>query len=83
MCGDNDTVPNPNTKYSEKKENQVSASGINIGVYESVPVFLKKGKYGLYAAWGEKTKSLKSLGNRPLENITFEEVLQEMKYNKK
>ena len=83
LCGDSDTHTNPNTKYSEKKENQVSASGINIGLHEGVPVFLKKGKYGLYAAWGEKTKSLKSLGNRPLENITFEEVLQEMKYNKK
>ena len=81
LCGDNDTLPNPNTICVGKKEKSVS-SGINIGIYEGHPVFLKKGKYGLYAAWGEKTKSLKSLGNRPVENITFEEVLQQMKYNK-
>jgi hypothetical protein len=28
----------------------------------------------LYAIWGENSKTLKELGNRPIENITFEEV---------
>ena len=46
-----------------------------IGIYEETPLFLKKGKYGLYASWGEKTKSLASLGNRPTENISLDEVL--------
>ena len=35
---------------------------------------MKKGKFGLYITWGENTKNLKEFGNRPIENITFEEV---------
>jgi DNA topoisomerase I len=48
----------------------------NMGTtFEGSPLLVKKGKYGLYASWGEKTKSLSSLGNRPMENISLEEVL--------
>jgi hypothetical protein len=43
---------------------------------------LKKGKYGYYAAWGTNTKSLKTLGNRPIENITREDILAAMENNK-
>jgi DNA topoisomerase-1 len=46
----------------------------NLGIYEGKQVILRKGKFGLYASWGEKSKTLKELGNRPIENITFEEV---------
>ena len=61
-----------------------------LGDFEENSVFLKKGKFGLYASWGEKTKSLSSLGNRPIENISFEEILpilqdnspQKYNYNK-
>ena len=35
---------------------------------------MRKGKFGLYASWGDNSKTLKELGNRPIENITFEEV---------
>jgi DNA topoisomerase-1 len=45
-----------------------------LGIYEGKQVILRKGKFGLYASWGEKSKTLKELGNRPIENITFEEV---------
>ena len=45
-----------------------------LGQYEGVPVYLKKGKFGLYISWGENSKTLKELGNRPIENITFDEV---------
>jgi len=45
-----------------------------LGNYEGNDVMLKKGKYGLYVVWGDKSKTLKELGNRPIENITFEEV---------
>jgi len=46
----------------------------NLGKYEGKDVILRKGKFGLYASWGENSKTLKELGNRPIENITFEEV---------
>ena len=45
-----------------------------LGQYNSKDVILRKGKFGLYVSWGENSKTLKSLGNRPLENITLEEV---------
>ena len=50
-----------------------------LGVYENEPVFLRKGKFGLYVTWGEKSKTLKELGNRPIESIHFEEVEQILK----
>jgi DNA topoisomerase-1 len=49
---------------------------ILLGKYEETDLFLKKGRYGLYASWDKKTISLKTLGNRPCENIGLEEVIQ-------
>jgi hypothetical protein len=37
-----------------------------LGKYKDEDLILKKGKYGLYAIWGDNKKSLSSLGNRPL-----------------
>jgi len=46
-----------------------------IGIYLEKEVIIKKGKYGLYAVLSGGTNiSLAKLGNRPLENIQFEEV---------
>jgi len=45
-----------------------------IGEYEGKEVVIKKGKYGIYIKYGNNTKSLKELGNRPIENITFDEI---------
>jgi DNA topoisomerase-1 len=45
-----------------------------LGQYEGKNLFLRKGKFGLYVTWGENSKTLKELGNRPIENITFNEV---------
>lgn len=45
-----------------------------IGNYEGHAVTLKKGKFGLYVTWGDNSKTLKELGNRPVESITFEEI---------
>jgi DNA topoisomerase-1 len=45
-----------------------------LGQYNGNDVILRKGKFGLYISWGENTKTLKELGNRPMENITFDEV---------
>jgi len=54
---------------------QKTVTEIELGTYKDCRLFLKKGKYGLYASWGEHSKSLSSLGNRPLENIALEEVI--------
>jgi DNA topoisomerase-1 len=54
--------------------NKISKSQYVLGQYEGKDVVLKKGKFGLYISWGENTKNLKELGNRPIENITFSEV---------
>lgn len=48
---------------------------IVLGEYKEKSVILRKGKYGLYVIWGENTQNLKELGNRPIENITFQEVI--------
>ena len=45
-----------------------------LGQYESNNVILSKGKFGLYVKWGNNSKTLKELGNRPIENISFDEV---------
>jgi DNA topoisomerase-1 len=45
-----------------------------LGQHNGKNVILKKGKFGLYIMWGENTKNLKEFGNRPIENITFDEV---------
>lgn len=54
--------------------NKSSKSQYILGQYEGKDVILKKGKFGLYIRWGENSKTLKELGNRPIENITFDEV---------
>ena len=48
-----------------------------IGDFQGHPVLIKKGKFGLYLCYGEKSKTTKSLsnfGNRPLESIMWEEI---------
>ena len=57
-----------------------SPSFINLGKYENNDVILRKGKYGLYISWGESnTRTLKELGNRPMESITFDEIQKYLK----
>ena len=46
------------------------------GKYQGFDLLLKKGKYGLYVSWGENTKSLSCFGNRPMDNITYEDILE-------
>jgi len=45
-----------------------------LGQHNEKDVILRKGKFGLYISWGENSKTLKELGNRPIDNITFDEV---------
>lgn len=54
--------------------NKTAKSQFVLGKYNDEDVILKKGKFGLYVMWGKNSKTLKELGNRPMENISFEEV---------
>jgi DNA topoisomerase-1 len=47
---------------------------IILGDYQDEPLTIRKGKYGLYVTWGSKSKNLSCFGNRPMENISFEDV---------
>ena len=59
----------------DDKENKETKPSLYIlGKYDEQDVIIKKGKFGLYIMWGENTKNLKELGNRPIENITFDDV---------
>ena len=53
------------------KQNQVQ-----LGIYKDEPLILKKGKFGLYVTWGQNSKSLSSFGNRPIDSIKLEDVLE-------
>jgi DNA topoisomerase-1 len=59
----------------EAKKTAMLANQIILGKYEENEVFLKKGKFGLYVTCGELSKTLKQLGNRPIESIQLEEVI--------
>ena len=54
--------------------NKTAKSQYILGQHNGHDVILKKGKFGLYISWDKNSKTLKELGNRPIENITLEEV---------
>jgi DNA topoisomerase-1 len=45
-----------------------------LGKYNDCDVFLKNGKYGIYASWGTKTQTLKSL-KKPMDAITLDDFI--------
>lgn len=49
-------------------------SEYNLGKYNNHDVILKKGKFGLYISWEKNSKTLKELGNQPIESITFKDI---------
>lgn len=63
--------------------NDPTKSRVSIGRYEDKELFLRKGKYGWYALWGKNTRSLRTLGNRPIVNVRFEEVVSELNQGSK
>lgn len=71
-------ISETNLKNEESAENKTQMpakkSQYNLGKYNGEDVILKKGKFGLYITWGENSKTIKELGNRPIENVTFEEI---------
>ena len=48
-----------------------------IGKYKGQDLFIKKGKYGIYAQWGKETKSLKEeFGGMNIEQIQYLDVIK-------
>ena len=60
---------------SETKKLAASASQVVLGMYDDKEVIVKKGKFGLYVTCGEISKTLKKMGNRPMDNIRLDEVI--------
>ena len=54
----------------------VKNNEVYLGKYQDEDLFIKCGKFGMYASWGKETKPLKCFGNRPIENITVDEVIE-------
>jgi DNA topoisomerase-1 len=69
----------PNFKLEDLIEPETTCQGTTdkiLGKYKGEDLYIKKGKYGLYVKWGQETKPLKELGNRPIENVNYIEVLR-------
>ena len=47
-----------------------------IGKYKGKDLFVKKGKYGLYAQWGSETRSLKGSETNDDKNINYIDVIR-------
>jgi transposase-like protein len=62
--------------------NKTAKSQFILGQHNGKDVILRKGKFGLYISWGENSKTLKELGNRPIENVTFDEDENNYKISK-
>ena len=62
-------------KNHEYKLEDLIQVNTSLGKYEDQDIFIKKGKFGLYAEYGKNKISLSSLGNRPIENISLKDVL--------
>jgi DNA topoisomerase-1 len=54
---------------------KVPNSQFILGQHEGKDLILRKGKFGLYVSWGDNSRNLKELGNRPIESISFQEVM--------
>jgi DNA topoisomerase-1 len=59
-----------------EREKEKDINNKILGKYENEELVIKKGKYGLYASWGKNSKTLNCFGNRPIENITYLDVVK-------
>ena len=62
-----------NNEYS--LEELLEAKDICLGKYENQDLYVKNGKYGKYAMWGENKKALNTI-KKPLDKITLSEVIE-------
>jgi len=76
-------------KYNLEEIVQDTKDNLNkdliIGQYKDQDVIIKKGRYGLYATLKDTKEniSLSKLGNRPIDNIKWHEVLLELEKERK
>ena len=67
------TTATPNSKPNENNLGKWQDSSAQ--PHQQHEIIIKSGKFGTYAVCGEMKKSLKCFGNRPISNITLEEVV--------
>ena len=53
-----------------------NTSTVILGKYQGLDIYLKNGKYGIYAQWGENKAALKELNKTPFHKITLIDVLK-------
>jgi DNA topoisomerase-1 len=63
------------THVIDDNVNNISTN--SIGKYKGQDLFIKKGKYGIYAQWGKETKSLKEeFASTPVDKISYIDVIK-------
>ena len=45
-------------------------------------IIIKKGKYGNYVEWGKNKQSISDLGNKPIDTITYMDVINILEKDK-
>jgi DNA topoisomerase-1 len=73
-----DIKQKPNLTLEDVIDNATTTTNKDaIGKYKGQDLFIKKGKYGVYAQWGKETKSLKEdLASTPIEEIEYIDVIR-------
>ena len=73
-----DIKQKPNLTLEDVIDNATTTTNKDaIGKYKGQDLFVKKGKYGVYAQWGKETKSLKEdLASTPIEEIEYIDVIR-------
>lgn len=67
-------IENGEYKIDEIVDTNHKKNEYNLGKFENHDVIIKKGKFGLYITWEKNSKTLKELGNQPIESIKFKDV---------
>jgi len=67
-------LENGEYKVEDILDTNYKRSQYNLGKYQGHDVILQKGKFGLYISWDKNSKTLKELGNQPMESITFKDI---------
>jgi DNA topoisomerase-1 len=70
-----DADANTASPNSKPNENNLGKWEASTQPDQQHDIIIKTGKFGTYAVCGEMKKSLKCFGNRPISNITLEEVV--------
>ena len=61
---------------SDLLQDTASENNILLGKYDGTDLYLKNGKYGIYAQWGDNKIALKELNKTPFNKITLIDVLK-------